>query len=425
MINDAVLARFRPLGDRGLVRPIYADYSFGNIPNTIEFLLTGARRGPLLPPDCFGGKYPQPRKVAVFLIDSFGWEFWQAYRERFRATRRVAEAGTLTPISALFPSTTAASVSTMNLGVLPAVHALYEWNIYIPVYGEVIQSLAFCPLGRHPQDACRTKGYDPAKLLDVHETVHQRLARQGVHSVQFAHRSYAGSAYNTIANVGAKTVRHGTMAEGLVQLKDVLLATTGKALLSYYWGAIDAIAHVHGPGPSPSYHAAEIASFWRTFDEIFCDVESPDTLYLFTADHGHVYADARATIYLNERIAALADFLPASPTGNPIYPNGSPRDVFLHLRPERVREALQLLHRELDEVALILPMQEALAEGLFGAGPISAELRRRLGDILILPYLGNFIWWREPGRLQNDFYGHHGGLSPQELITVVGAIDRL
>ena len=47
MINTAPLARFRPLGDGRLVRPIYADYSFGNIPNTIEYLLTGEKHGPL------------------------------------------------------------------------------------------------------------------------------------------------------------------------------------------------------------------------------------------------------------------------------------------------------------------------------------------------------------------------------------------
>jgi predicted AlkP superfamily pyrophosphatase or phosphodiesterase len=120
MINEAPLARFAPLAG-GLVKPIYADYSFGNIPDTIEFLLTGeASRGPLLPPDCFGGSYPQPSKIVLVFVDSFGWHFWREHAHRFRATSRVAEQGTLTPISALFPSTTAASVSTLNLGVLPA-----------------------------------------------------------------------------------------------------------------------------------------------------------------------------------------------------------------------------------------------------------------------------------------------------------------
>jgi hypothetical protein len=422
MINEHTLSRFEALGG-GLVKPIYADYSFGNIPNTIEYLLTGNRHGPLLPPDCFGGAYPAPKKVVTFFVDSFGWQFWQQYHERYASTSRVVRHGTLTPISTLFPSTTAASVSTMNFGVLPAAHALYEWNIYIPAYGEVIQSLAFTPLGRHTQDACVAKGYDPRRLVEVHETVHQRLARAGAQSIQFANRSYAGSAYNSVASVGAKLVRHGTLAEALVQLRETLAAIEGKAWLGFYWAALDTIGHQHGPGTS--YHAAEIASFWATFDAVFRDVDSPDTLYLFTADHGHVYTDVNETYYLNERIPALADCLPISPTGNPIYPNGSARDVFLHVRPERRADVLALLRRHLDGIALVMEMDEALSQGLFGPTTVAPELRRRLGDILVLPFLGHFIWWREKGRMENTFYGHHGGLSPEEVTTILGAVDAL
>jgi hypothetical protein len=423
MINEAPLAKVEPLAE-GLIKPLYADYSFGNIPDTIEFLLTGNdRRGPLLPPDCFGGQYPQPTKVVVVFVDSFGWQHWQQHRHRFRTTQRVVEQGTLTPISALFPSTTAASVATMNLGVLPSVHSLYEWNVYIPAYGEVIQSLAFAPLGPHAPDSCLRKGYDPAALLTARETVHQRLAQHGVRSIQFAHRSYARSAFNSIACVGAEVIAHGTPAEALVQLREALLAVEGKALLGFYWAGIDTIAHMYGPG-SP-HHAAEIASFWRTFDEVMADIDSPHTLYLFTADHGHVYADAAETLYLNERVPQLAAALAMSPTRNYIYPNGSPRDVFLHVRPNRRQWALDGLHKTLGDIALVMPMDEVLDQGLFGPQPVNAELRRRLGDILILPRLGHFVWWHERGVMANKFHGHHGGLTPEEAVTVVGAIDRL
>ena len=61
MINEAPLARFAPLAG-GLLKPIYADYAFANIANTIEHLLTGDLRGPLLPADCFGGAYPCPAR---------------------------------------------------------------------------------------------------------------------------------------------------------------------------------------------------------------------------------------------------------------------------------------------------------------------------------------------------------------------------
>ena len=422
MIDTEPLKQFRPLAE-GLLRPIYADYSFGNIAATIHFLLTGERSGALLPASCFGGAYPQPSKVVLFFINSFGWKFWQESQSRFRTTRRVAEHGTVTPISALFPSTTAASVTTLNYGVLPASHALYEWNVYIPEYGEVIQTLPFMPLGKHAANACLAKGYDPAQLVAVRETVHERLAKHGVRSIQFAHRSYATSAYNKAAFAGAEVIQHDTLAEGLVQLKQSLAQVTGKAFLSLYWGAIDHIGHTHGPGTA--YHDAETVSFWQTFDHVFCDVDLADTLYLFTADHGCVYADAKQTIYINECIPGFAGFLPVSPTGNLIYPNGSPRDVFLHIKPEHRGEALELLHRHFDEAAFILPMDTAIDEGLFGPEPVSAALRARLGDILVLPYPGKFVWWREPGLLENRHYGHHGGLAADELISLIGAVNAL
>ena len=90
------------------------------------------------------------------------------------------------------------------------------------------------------------------------------------------------------------------------------------------------------------------------------------------------------------------------------------------MRPERREWALDLLRTELAEIAHVMTIDEALDAGLFGPQPVSEELRRRLGDILILPRLGHFVWWRERGIMANHFYGHHGGLTPEEVITVLG-----
>jgi hypothetical protein len=422
MINDAPLSRFQPFGP-ALLKPIYADYSFGNIPNTLHYLLTGETLGPLLPEDCFGGSYPRVERVVLFFIDAFGWKFWQEYHERWRAMRRVAEDGVLTPISALFPSTTAASVSTMNMGVLPAVHALYEWNVYIPAYGETIQTLPFRPLGSEPKDGCRAKGFDPAQLLMVQETMHQRLARRGARSIQFAHASYADGAYNRIAFAGAEVIRHHTLAESFVQLRQALDAVKGPALFNLYWGSIDAIAHHYGPG-SP-HHVAEIASFWQTFDAVLGGTKADNTLFLFTADHGQVRGVAEETIAINERWPELVDCMAVSHTGTLIRPNGSPRDMFLHLKPERRDQVLALLSANLAGIAEVLTVDGAIEAQLFGPGPISPELRRRLGDVLVLPHDGHFVWWREPGILENRFHGHHGGLAAAELISAFGVAETL
>ena len=420
MINRGPLDLFAPLAGE-LLAPRYADYNFGNIPTTIEYLLTGRQHGPLLPPDCFGGHYPSPRTVVLFFIDSFGWAFWEEAAARFPACAAVVEHGTLTPISALFPSTTSASVSTMSLGVLPARHALYEWTIYIEAYGEVIQSLPFSPLGYHGLDGCRARGYDPALLLTERETVYQRLARQGVTCYQFLNRAYTQSAYNTLISAGARQVGYRTLAEALLSMRHTLAEAQGKNYLNFYWSVIDAIGHVYGPGSA--YHVAEVAAFWRTFEAVFGPlVEDGETLFLFTADHGMTFADPRTTIYLNQAIPELTGLLRTTPSGGLVYPNGSPRDVFLHLKEGALEQARTLLTERLGERALLLSIDEALAAGLFGPPPYDPEFRRRLGDLLILPYSGTYVWWYEEGVLGNHFYGHHGGLLPEELITVVAAV---
>ncbi len=422
MINEQSLTCFEPLSE-ALLKPVYKDYSFGNVPNTVHFLLTGERLGTLLPADCFGGEYPKPRNIVLFLLDAFGWQCWKRYGERFAATRKIMNEGVLTPISALFPSTTSASVSTMNLGVLPAQHALYEWGIYIPEYGEVIQSLPFTPLGTHQRELCREYGYDLSKLLSVSETVYQRLARHGVTSMQFLKQELIGSSYNSLVSDGAQLTPHVTLAEGLMQVRQALEAAKGKNYLYFYWPSVDTIGHKYGP--ASAFHASEAEAYWQTFESILGGLKHPDTLFLFLADHDQVQGNRDDTIYINEQLPQLNGILPVSPTGNTIWPNGSPRDLFLHVVPERREETLSLLRETYSELAEILTVEEAIALGLFGPASISEVLRPRLGDILVLPHDGEFIFWRERDVMENQSNGHHGGLAASELITAFAAIDHL
>jgi hypothetical protein len=424
VINDHTLGRFRSLNAH-LLKPIYEDYSFGNIPATAHRLLTGETSGPLIPADAFGGSYPSPEKVVLVFVDSFGWQFWQRYLDRFETLRRVARDGVLTPISALFPSTTSASVTTLNLGVSPALHGIYEWYMYVPAYGEVVQSLPFALPGQRPGSVA-TKGFEADALFaQPFETAHQRLARHGVRSYQIAHRSYAGSPYNVRASAGAGIVPYGTLAEAMVAL-DRLLEAPGKAFINFYWAGLDTAAHTHGPGSAE--HDAEVVAFWAVLDQLLGRgaKASPQPLWLFTADHGHVRVPAEETIHVNERWPALEGMLATSPTGQRILPCGCPRDMFLHLRPECRDEALSLLRDGLGDIATVMTTEAAVAEGLFGAPQsVSDELRRRIGDVLVLPRLGHFVWWHAPGLLENRLNGHHGGLTPEELITVLGVIGEL
>jgi hypothetical protein len=194
-----------------------------------------------------------------------------------------------------------------------------------------------------------------------------------------------------------------------------------KRYLSFYWPDIDSIGHGYGPG-SP-YHTAEITSFWTTFEAVFGPLPADgEILFLITADHGMMRGDPNQTIYLNHLLPEMTDLLRPAAGGGPIYPCGSPRDLFLHLRPGTLDHARALLTEALGDQAIVLTIDEGLAAGLFGPPPYDPEFRRRLGDLLILPRAGVFIWWHEEDKLENRFYGHHGGLTPEEVITVLAAV---
>lgn len=224
-----------------------------------------------------------------------------------------------------------------------------------------------------------------------------------------------------LATKGAEVVSHASLPEALGQLREATELVDAPALISFYWANLDTVAHVYGPG-SPE-HEAEVLGFWQQLDAAFDGLRARDTLLLVTADHGHVGGRAEDTIYVNERWPELSSALSQSMTGMTIWPNGSPRDMFLHVTPERRASVLETLGNGLDGIADVMPVDRAIREGLFGPGQVSTELRARLGDILVLPHLGHFVWWHEAGIMANRFHGHHGGLTAEEMTTVLGVLE--
>src|SRR3989338_1003492 len=121
MINRKPLELFTTFENGKFFRPRYVDYSFGNLAPTIEYLLTGEKTGNLLPTDCFkDSRYPKPKKVVLILLDSFGFKSWERYRKKIKVLNKIINKGLITPLSALFPPTTASSVTSLCLGNLPS-----------------------------------------------------------------------------------------------------------------------------------------------------------------------------------------------------------------------------------------------------------------------------------------------------------------
>ncbi len=38
-----------------------------------------------------------------------------------------------------------------------------------------------------------------------------------------------------------------------------------------------------------------------------------------------------------------------------------------------------------------------------------------MGNLVILAYKGESVWWYQKNRFEQKFYGHHGGLTKEEM----------
>ncbi|RKY21982.1 MAG: hypothetical protein DRP62_07660 [Planctomycetota bacterium] len=105
-----------------------------------------------------------------------------------------------------------------------------------------------------------------------------------------------------------------------------------------------------------------------------------------------------------------------SKKGRTILPTGSPRDVFLYIKPEKLEEIQHYLSNMLKREAEVMKSKDALKMGLFGIGKVHKDFLDRIGNLLILPYKESIIWYEHIKGKKVKSIGHHGGLTKEEML---------
>jgi len=392
------------------VRPAYGGRSFADIPATVVRLLTGGRGG--LAPEVLGSLDRRWTRVVLVVADGFGWSVAERHADH-PFLHRVAAEGRLSQLTSQFPSTTSAHMTTLHTGVPVGESGIYEWFQYEPALDRLIAPLLFSYAGDDRRETLRGSGLDPAALYP-RETIYERLAAAGVASHAVQHAAIADTTFSRAMLRGA-AVRPFTADDGWV----AETAAAGPGYTVAYVDDVDAVGHEHGPDSDAHAAAATgVLDGLATLADLLA--AGGETLLLLTADHGQVRVHPATTVYVNERLPELARHLRGGDDGRPLAPAGSARDLFLHVLPGHLDDVQWLLEDLLGETAEVRPTHELMDEGVFGAaGP---RLRERIGDVVVLPRPGESVWWREPGRFDMRFRGHHGGLSPDEMLIPLAAL---
>ncbi|PKN92123.1 MAG: phosphodiesterase [Chloroflexi bacterium HGW-Chloroflexi-6] len=398
------------------VKPCYDAHGFANLPAFITSLLGGPKaKSP------FQGLAETYDNVVLFFIDGFGWRFTErfgdeAFLQRFHRDGQVAK------LTSLFPSTTSAHVPFIHSGQPMGESGLHEWNYYEPLLDAMIVPLLFSFTGTAERDQLKATGINPKSLYPP-RSIYRRLKGLGVKSQVFQHREYTPSTYSNIAFDGANTRGFKTLPESMVNIRQALSEAKGKNYTFFYYDKIDSINHEYGPD-SPQADA-EIDAFLTIVERNFfgkAQKSAGKTLLLLTADHGQSEVDPKTTVYLNRAFPGFEKFIKTTAGGQLLVPGGSCRDMFLYIKDELLDEAQALLTEGLAGKADVVRTSDLIEAGYFGP-QVTPRLRERMGNLVILSYRYESVWWYEKGKFEQKYYGHHGGLTPQEMEIPLLALE--
>ena len=398
------------------IRPRYDSYCFAHLPATIEYLLTGNGHS-TLPLDVFGNFSIHYDRVIFFFVDAFGWRFFERYAEKYAFLRTALEQGVVSKMTSQFPSTTAAHVTCIHTGLPVGQSGVYEWTYYEPLVDDRITPLLYSYAHDGLQrETLRTSNVPPEALFPQ-TTFYQRLQAQGVTSHILQYKGYTPSTYSDIVFRGARVHPYQSIQEALVYLPELMQAE--KAIPVYYFLYFDRIDEAcHHYGPFSKEFEAAVDNFYSAMDALFYQSihgKLGNTLLLMTADHGQVEVDPKTTYYLNKQIPDVERYLRTNRQGQPITHAGSPRDMFLYIKDGCVDSFIVEMRERLAGRAEVYRTQELLDQHFFGMQPVSPTLLARLGNVVILPYKNETVWWYTEGKQNMHFLGHHGGLTREEM----------
>ena len=402
------------------MKPDYTGYCLSNVPSTVMSLLGVDPERPKLPDDALGGvETAGVENVVLILCDGLGFAQFRRHGEGsfFGGLTRK---GSVRPMTTVFPSTTAAALTTVSTGLTPQEHGLPEWFVYMEEIGEVIVTLPFTRVGDYGRDTLEP--VLSAKALFDGKTVFQRLKTGGVDCMSFTNRTLANTAYSLVTRAGSEVTPYASSSDLSVSLRHFVETAKGRNFIYVYWSMVDTIEHIYGPNGDESGVEASIIShaLQEGFLERLDKEAAKNTLILLTADHGQLQVEPERTLYMN-RFMKLARNLQRNSQKKRIPPWGSARDSYLLVDEGKLDEVKEYLQRKLEGTATVLKPEEAVAEGLFGINSPSKKFRRRVGNLMILPHDNKTVWYRYKKGEALDLRGHHGGLTKDEITIPLAA----
>ena len=399
--------------------PQYKTDCISNIPNTIlQLLQTRKDNSPLTNRLKIDQK--SINKVVLLVVDGFGFNQFLTHYKQNQFLTTLTGAGEVFPLTSVYPSQTTNALTTLNTGLTPQEHGLFEYFIYLKGIG-IVNALRFERVGTKTKSKLVAQGYDPKIMLST-QNIQQKLVKQGISTFTYMNESNASNVCTKLVFEGSTIIPSYKTSDAIVKLRKQIQKTSGSAYFFVHLETLDIIAHEYGP-KSEEFNAElqAITSLLQTeLVEKISSQSAKETLLLITADHGEVQVNPHETVYLGFNSESILNAQVGSDHRR-IMPTGSPRDLFLHIKEEKLQKTKEALKQKIGKKALIIETKEAIDSGLFGLEKPREGFLDRTGNLVILPYRNETLWFEHRSGRRINLIGQHGGLSEDEMLVPFAA----
>jgi Type I phosphodiesterase / nucleotide pyrophosphatase len=366
------------------VRPRYGEGSLADVlPSVLCCLgVPGAR-------DVLNLEYVlhEIRTVVVLLVDGLGHQLLPVAR---RSAPTLAALAVGAPVlTAGFPTTTPTSLTTLGTGAPPGSHGVVGFFLRIPGTDRIVNHI-------HWQD-----DPDPLRWQPL-PTQFDRARAAGVTAYVVSRPEYDGSGLTRAAFRGSRYVPAPDIDVVADRVIELARSSPGRTLIYTYDPQVDSVGHLYGVG-SPQWHRA-VADVDHLVT-ILLERLPRSAALVITADHGqiNVPAGSRTDLDADPRLRDGVETVA-----------GEARVRYLHTAAGARDDVLTRWRSILGDAAVVMPREQAVAEGWFG--PIPEAHLQRVGDVVVMCTGDHVVLATktDPPPV-SAFAGFHGSATPAEM----------
>ena len=380
--------------------PVYPDYHncLVNLSNSILKKFGAETTAETLP---LADQYLQKdyQNVVVLLLDAMGISILEKHLDRDGFFRSHL-AGSF---DSVYPPTTVAATTSMLSGLYPNEHGWLGWDIYYPQVGKNVTVFTNTEQIKEKEGAVSTAAYPDGKAKWTEESL-EKILPAAEFNVGFQYTPYK-NILNRIREAGGEAYAampflppYPQSLEAILDRVKALCGEPGKKFIYAYWNEPDSTMHRTGTVSSETH--AMMTELERMVEKAVSGLS--DTLFMITADHGH----------MDSRNCCLKDY-PEVMNCLVRQPSIEPRTLNLFVRDECKEAFPEIFRKYFGDSFVLLTRDEVITGKLFGIGNDHDGLENMIGDYVALAVSDKSIF--NTHLEAQEMPGGHAGLSKEEI----------